>query len=256
MKKNPSETVHPLFLNRCLLLVIALFIFITSGYTETVTARKEILISRILNAYGGKEKLAKVLSISAEGRIKKNFPDDEGTYYRCMQRGKKLFVDIKYTNSSEQRILNGKKGYRGNNGKLEEVKGTPYDAMVYQYNQLDLPFGLVDGSLKVIDIHEDTLNGMKVEVLDLKDEDGYEIEAFVSAKDYLIQKVIGYFTLGRNKTNLAAEFMNFRDVQGIVLPFKIVNYSRASKLSETTILQYQINPEIDGSMFNPKSQGT
>ena len=179
---------------------------VSSGHAEPGNNQRETLISGIINAYGGKEKLAKVLSISAEGRIKKNFPDDEGTYYRCMQRGRKLFVDIKYTKSSEQRILDGGKGYRGNNGRLEEVKGPPYDAMVYQYNQLDLPFGLIDGSLKVIDFHQDTLNGLKVEVLGLKDKEGHEIEAYVNIKDYRILKIIGYFTIGQHKTSLAADF--------------------------------------------------
>jgi outer membrane lipoprotein-sorting protein len=227
------------------------FLFLLPQVRAEAIPQEKALIAQIIDAYGGKKKLSEVVSISAEGRITKRFPEDKGTYYRYMKRPGKLLVDIKYSESSEKRILNGNHGYRGTNGKVEAVKGPPYDAMVYQYDQLDLPFGFLDRSLSVAALHKDKLNGADVDVLELKDREGYEIEIYVGARDHLVLKATGYFKIGRNETSLSAEFSDFRKVDGILLPFRITNYARDFKISETEITKYMINPDIPGSVFNP-----
>ena len=161
----------------------------------------------------GREQLAKVKGISAEGRIRTFFPEDSGSYYWYMKRERKLYVDIRYSHSSEKRVLNGMNGYRGTGGRIEKVLGPPYDGMVYQYNQLDLPFGLIDGSLKILEHRKGDLNGKKVDILNLADRHGYKIEVYVSARNYHILKVIGYFTIGGNKTSLEAEFRDYKKVE-------------------------------------------
>lgn len=253
MKKKPSCICGALR-SRTIKIIFTAFIvlsFASAGYPEAQKEHEEALVARILDAYGGKENLSRVFSLSAEGRIKKNSPDDIGSYVRHMQRDRKLFVEIRYTSATERRVLNGKKGYRGMDGKLEEVKGPPYDAMVYQYNQIDLPFGFLDGSFRVVSVHRDSFNGEDVNVLRLQDNAGYELDISVKAADSVILRAIGYFKVGSSQTNLGAEFSDFRKVEGILLPFKIINYARGSKLSETTITQYRINPRIDNSLFQP-----
>lgn len=247
--KIKMHTVFFSFLS--LFLFILLPFFVSQAHAENTMDKEHLFISKIVNTYGGKGQLAKVRGISAEGRIKTYFSHDKGAYYRYMKPERKLYVKIRYSNSSEKRILNGMKGYRGTGGRIEKVLGPPYDAMVYQYNQLDLPFGLIDGSFTIIDHRKDDFNGMNVEVLKLADRYGYEIEAYVSSRDYHILKVIGYFTVGPNKTSLGVEFMDYKKVSGILLPHKIINYAMDSRISETEITQYTINPKIDDSIFNP-----
>jgi hypothetical protein len=247
-KNNAPQTF--IFL-KLIVPIVILFLLVSNAGAENIEGRETDLISKIINAYGGKDQLSKVGSISADGHITKYFPDDKGTYYRHMTRERKLFVEIRYSKLSEKRILNGTNGYRGINDKIEKVTGPPYDAMVYQYNQLDLPFGLIDGSFKTVESRKDNLDGTDVEILRLKDRYGYEIDAYVGMKDYLIRRVVGYFPVGNSTTSLAAEFMDLRKVDGILLPFKIINYSRDSKLSETEITAYKINPKRDDPLFNP-----
>src|SRR5208282_1216787 len=95
---------------------------------------------KIIEAYGGRERLARIVSVAAEGRITALIRGDEGLYRRALRRDGKLFVDINYTRSAERRILNGSKGYRSDGGQLEEVSGPRYLAMIYQYNELNLPY--------------------------------------------------------------------------------------------------------------------
>lgn len=219
------------------------------GQAEPLPEQNDALLAKIIEAYGGRERLAGVVSVSAEGRIKKYLPEDEGDYFRHMKRERKLLVEIRYRHSSETRILNRTKGYRGVGGKTKPVQGPPYIAMVYQYNQTDLPFGFLDGSFRVLSREKGSVNGAEIEILMLEDNYRNKLEVHIDPKDFLILKVIGYFKVGRNRTSLAAEFSDFRKVEGILFPFRIVNFARNNRLSETTITKYSLNPDFNESRF-------
>lgn len=236
-----------------LFLLFSIFfpLVVSQADAESNTEKEQLIIEKIIHAYGGKGQLSKVKGISAEGLIKSLLTDDKGSYYRYMQPGRKLYVHIRYPDSAEKRILNGTNGYRGIDGRIRKVIGAPYDAMVFQYNQLSLPFALIDGSFRILDRREDTFNGVHVEVLKLADKNGYEIEVYISTGNYHILKVVGFFTVGPKKTSLAVEFMDYRKVNGILLPHKMINSVKDSRISETQIAQYAINPKIDDSIFHP-----
>jgi len=246
--KIKMHTVYFSFLS--LLFSILFPLFVSQGDAESTAEQEQLFIANMVKAYGGKEQLAKVRGISAEGLITSS-TDGKGSYYRYMQPDGKLYVHIRYSDSSEKRILNGTNGYRGFDGRIRKVIGAPYDAMVYQYNQLDLPFGLMNGTFRILEHRQDKLNGVNVEVLKLADKHGYEIEVYISARNYHILKVVGYFTIGQKKASLGVEFMDYRKVKGILLAHKAINYAMDSRISETQIAQYTINPKIDTSIFNP-----
>jgi hypothetical protein len=209
------------------------------------------VVEKVIEAYGGRERLAKVKSIAAEGKIMALVRGDEGTYRRALRRDGNLFVDIVYSRSSERRILHDNKGYRGTGGKVEEVSGPRYQAMVYQYNELNLPYGLLDDTFTVHSLRKDTVNGDAVNVLRLADREGNQMDVFVHEENYRIVKCEGRFVVGAESTSLSAEFGDFRTVDGVLLPFKIVNYAGGRKISKTTIDRYQVNPAIDDSLFLP-----
>jgi hypothetical protein len=206
---------------------------------------------KITEAYGGRERLTMVKSVAAEGQITALMRGDEGVYNRTFRRDGKLFVDISYTRSTEKRILNGSKGFRGTVGQTEEVHGPRYLAMVYQYNELNLPFGLLDNSFTVKELPNDTQNSTDVRVLLCTDRAGNEMKVFVNAESYRIVKSFATFDMGGQTTSLSAEFSDFRLVDGILFPFRIVNYAGGRKISETIITRYVVNPPTDDSLFAP-----
>ncbi|HUI45921.1 MAG TPA: hypothetical protein VL122_08090 [Nitrospirota bacterium] len=108
-----------------------------------------LVTEKIIEAYGGRERLAKVVSVAAEGWITALIRRDEGIYKRTFRRDGKLSVEIIYTRLTEKRILIGSRGFRGTGSQVEEVSGPRYLAMVYQYNELNLPYGLLDNSFTV-----------------------------------------------------------------------------------------------------------
>jgi outer membrane lipoprotein-sorting protein len=77
------------------------------------------------------------------------------------------------------------------------------------------------------------------------------MEVFVNAENYRIVKSVGIFAIGTQPTSLSSEFSDFRTVDRVLFPFRIVNYARGNKISEITISRYLINPAIDDSLFNP-----
>jgi len=206
---------------------------------------------RIIESYGGRTRLANVVSFAAEGQIKALMRGDAGEYKRTFRKDGKLFIDINYKRSTEQRILNGEKGFRGTAGQVEEVSGTQYLAMVFQYNELNLPYGLLNDSYTVSELRRETLNGAEVRVLKCIDRSGNDMEVFVNAANYRIVKSVGIFAIGTQTTSLSSEFSDFRTVDRVLFPFRIVNYARGKKISEITINRYLVNPAIDDSLFNP-----
>ena len=229
------------------LLSAAAFIAPGAGYA----ADAGMLAEKVIEAYGGKGRLSTVSAISAEGRITAFVRGDEGTYRRTLRRDGSLFVDIVYGRSSERRVLQNNKGYRGTGGKVEQVSGPRLQAMVYQYNELDLPYGLLDGSCSATELRGDTVNGDAVRVLRCTDRAGNRMEVFVNAENYRIVKCEGIFSVGTETTSLSAEFGDFRTVDGVLLPFRIVNYAGGRKISVTTIDRYLINPSVDDALFRP-----
>jgi hypothetical protein len=209
------------------------------------------ITDRIVEAYGGRELLAKVKAVSAEGRIIALVRRDEGTYRRYLRRDGKLFVNITYSRSDERRILDGTRGYRAAGGQVEEVFGPRYLAMLYQYNELNLPFGFIDSVYQVNELPEETLNGVEVRVLRVTDRGGNELQLLINANNYQIVKSTGVFVMGSQSVSLSTENSDFRFVNGILFPFRIVNYAGGQKISEINMTQYLINPPFNDSLFKP-----
>lgn len=80
-KKAAPEIIRNFFSkNLCISLIIFLLL-ISQGYAENTANSEQDVIQKIIDAYGGKAMLAKVISISAEGNIMKIIPEDDGTYF-------------------------------------------------------------------------------------------------------------------------------------------------------------------------------
>jgi hypothetical protein len=247
---SPGDGIPTRTTLRNLSLLVVLIMTLASCVHE-IPRSNGTVTERILEAYGSRERLERVVSVAAEGRITALVRGDEGTYKRTFRRDGKLFVDIHYHRSAERRILNGPKGFRGTGGEIEEVSGPRYLAMVYQYNELNMPFGLLDNSFTVTELRKDTLNNVAVHVLRCVDRAGNEMEVFVDGQKYRIVKSVGTFSMGTQSTSLSSEFSDFRIVDGVLFPFRIVNYAGGTRIAEIVITRYLVNPIVDDSLFTP-----
>jgi hypothetical protein len=211
------------------------------------------IVSRVIEVYGGKRALSRVASFSLKGRIVTFMPEDEGSYSLALKRGRKLLVNIIYRGGrTERRILNGDRGYRGTGTAVETVAGLPADAMVYQYDQMYLPFGLAEGSLRAGFLRRESWQDRMVDVLEIKDRQGTKrMEASVDVITHRIVRTSATFGMGGAKAVLSAEFSGFRTVRGILFPFVITNYAGDFRLSVTRISSYSVGTPMNDALFAP-----
>jgi hypothetical protein len=207
-----------------------------------------LIIEKVGKAYGGREALDKVKSIYAKGRITAFAFGEEGLYVRYFERGRRLRVDIDYPNSPEHRVLNGTKGYEGGS----EVTGDRYLAMVYQYKQLDLPYGLLHDGYRITYEGSGKVDGKEAEVLGLIDKEGPPMKIYIDPQSFYVVKVSGEFSVGGGTMALSAVFSEFRKVDGTYLPFRITNFAGGQRIAETHIQEYKVNVPMAEYLFEPR----
>jgi hypothetical protein len=223
---------------------------VETGMTDDVKA----LVDKVIEAYGGKEAIDRVKSIFIRGKITAFMPVDEGAYTIYFKMPGKLRVHIAYQNYTEDRILNGRRGYQGNDGvPLHEVSGIRYLSIAYQYKAQDIPYGLLHNAYRLSYKGKESVNAVPVEVLGLEDEDGPSMKIYIDTKNFLIVKISGLFYVGGTETSLSSEFGDFRRLDGMEFPFTIVNYAGGQKVADTRMEEYKINTGIDDSVFEPQS---
>lgn len=219
---------------------------------ETADFPVTSFIKEVIVAYGGEKALAGITSIYAKGSIETFMRGDRGVSTRYFKRPRKLRAELAYQKSSETRILNGFRGWRGSGGEpLREVHGPSYLAMAYQFKYLDLPFGFLDKGYKISYLGRENLRGGPVEVLLLADNEGTVMRVYIDAGTRLIAKVLGSFGAGPGGAELAAEFSDYRDVAGVKFPFRVTNYSGANKLADNLVTEIRINKEMPDALFQP-----
>lgn len=210
------------------------------------------VVAGIIKAYGGKDAIMGVKNVYATGEITAVMRDDKGTYTRYIEHDRKLRVETIYGRSSEVRIMDGDAGWRtGERGALEKVTSFRLLAMVYQYKQLDLPYGLLTNTYKVRLAGEGEVDGRHVDILALDDVEGPPMDVYVDSREFHILKVTGYMNVNGNQTDLSVEFGDFRKVGGMLQPFRITNYSGGRLIGHTTIKDCKANQKMAGSLFRP-----
>lgn len=240
---------------RVLSLVVMGTLLLTAcaAYGKAVDTKQlnDAVIARMIAAYGGKDVINRTKSVYAEGEIVAHMKKDMGTYKRWSERDRKLRVETAYSRSSETRILSGVRGWRSDGGPLEEVTGHQFLAMVYQYKQLDLPYGMLNGKYRISDSWKDRMDGRDVKVFIIEDSEGPPMRFCVDLKTYLIIRVEGAFDMNGRTAILGVTFSDFRKVDGYPFPYRVQNFGSGMAIGETQIRKYVVNPEMKGSLFRP-----
>ena len=214
----------------------------------------KLLVDKVIHAYGGKEAIEHVKSAFIKGKISALMPFGEGTSVIYFKIPRKLRVRIAYRDYTEERILNGHRGYEGTNTyPVPEVTGFRYLAIVYQYKSQDISYSLLHDAYRLSDEGKGSVNGIPLEVIRLDDKEGPPMKIYIDLNNFRIVKISGFFSMGGNETSLSSEFGDFRKVGRTEFPFKLTNYAGGQKVAETLIEQYKVNMDIDNSVFGPQS---
>ncbi len=129
--------------------------------------------AKILEAHGGAAALEQVSTIVFSGTIATR--EDKGTVVLILSRPQKLRATMSYSNRHEDRILLGSRGWRNSGAGFEEAAGYSLDALIFQYNHLYLPMGLLGGNYG-ISYAEKKIDGKIFPVLQLTGANGPPME--------------------------------------------------------------------------------
>lgn len=209
------------------------------------------LVGKIIDAYGGPQVVEGIASLSAQGVVEAPaLYRGEAKYVSYLERNRKLRVEMQSQGFLELRVLNRRRSYYKANGfPLIEVRGARYLAMVYQFKELTMPYLLLKGHFEITDEGRSELSGTPVAVLGLRDKEGPPMKIYIDLKQYLIVKDSAVFTLNGASSRLSSEFQDFRYVDKMPLPFKIVSSADGRKTGETVIQGYQLNPPLGNGLF-------
>lgn len=236
-----------------LILIGMLLLTACAAYAKAVDTNEQndAVLAKMFAAYGGKDVIERTKRVYAEGDIVAYQRKQSGTYTRWFERGRKLRVETKYTLSSETRVLNGNRGWRSDGGPLVEVTGYQYLAMVYQYKQLDLPYGMLKGKYSIVKSWKDRMDGRDVQVFVIDDNEGPAMRFCVDLGTYYIIRVEGAFEINGKTAMLGVTFSEFRKVDGYPLPYRAQNFGSGVSIGETNIRRYAVGPEMKSGLFRP-----
>lgn len=220
-------------------------------------APSQALVAQIVQAYGGSAAIEKVAAVNAEGTIKAPVRGDHGTYKRWFKRSRLLRVETTYQRSgAEVRILNGEEVWRSGGGSaLRAISGPSAQAVIYQYKQLDLPYGLLKGSYNLRYAGKENVGGVATEAMEVWDAEGPAMRVNVDAVSHYLIRVSGRIEFGGAATELAAEFSDYRPVAGVPMPYRVRNFAGGMAVSETVIERYDVSPPDDPDRFLPMFKG-
>ena len=211
-------------------------------------------IENILAAYGGKQNILRVQTIAAQGRIDDFLRKTSGGYARTMRRPGNLRIDIMPERGGEVRILTNEKGFQGSGQTFNVASPLSTSSMRYQYGYLDLPMSLADGSAKVYDLGVEALRGRKMETLWIDLNDAPKLKVYIDFETHLIRRVEANFLMGgMGSSILGTEYENFKTIDGVVFPFKLLNFAGNNNISIITISRLTINQPIPDNTFSASS---
>ncbi len=243
---------NPLPLTLCLA-----WLSIVPAWAAEQDAASLALVEKIVAAYGGAAAIEKVAAVNAEGTIKAPVRGDQGTYKRWFKRSRLLRVETAYQRSgTEVRILNGEEVWRSGGGSaLKAISGPSAQAVIYQYKQLDLPYGLLKGSYNLRHVGKENVAGVATEALEVWDAEGPAMRVNVDAVSHYLVRVSGRIEFGGAATELAAVFSDYRPVAGVPMPYRVHNFAGGMAVSETVIERYDVSPADDPDRFLPMFKG-
>jgi hypothetical protein len=204
--------------------------------------------AKVLRAHGGAQILKQISTLFFAGKIVTR--DDNGTVALYVSHPGKLRATMKYQNRSEDRILLGNRGWRDFGPGFEEVSGPSLAAMIFQYNHLNLPMGLLEQKSETA-YRPRKKGDQEIPVLELTAQGQPPMTVIIDPETGLIQRVNGKITMGNHEVVMGAGYSDYRTINGVMLPFRIVNYVNGTPIAESRYDSVKVNVSLKPDTFSP-----
>jgi hypothetical protein len=206
------------------------------------------LVERSVEAYGGRAALERHPVVVQEGTVTSRMRGGaSGRMTRILERPRRLRVSISYGGDSEQRVLDGARGWR----EGADVTGTPaHHAMVMQAARLDLPLALLRGVERLVDEGTVEREGRRLRAVTLPLGEGMTLTAEIDPETGRILRSVSRLA-GPPRLEFATDYLDFREVSGVLVPFREVNVAQGQRTGETALARVEFLREAPTGAFRP-----
>lgn len=201
------------------------------------------LLARVETAYGGPAAVAKMDAYRVVGRLTKMMGGGEGRIVRDYRAPAALRVAISYPTHDELRILDGPVGWRGDGPDMRPAEGPLYDSMMYHLLRSDLPGALLRNRDRIVGLGEQEREGAIYQVLVMPWSETLEMKYWVDPSSARVIRAEGVLKAGPMILDFAAEYGDFRVVDGVLVPFLEANFASGNRVATTTIESVVFSPD-------------
>ncbi len=171
------------------------------------------------------------------------------TMNSAKEDGKRYAMTMKMGAATMQKqVLSGGAGYSEARGKKEVATGTALNDLVtasYVFPELHLTEMGAKPTLKGIEM----VNGAKTYQVDFTFSNGKTASYFYDATTGLQARAIETQGEGEEATNITTDYADYREVNGVKLPYKITLIGAAPMPLEMIIKEYKVNEKLDDALF-------
>ena len=219
--------------------------------SEGDTSKAKEIIAMAIDAHGGLEKLQAVKNIVVEGRTAANSPmgpmNLDVKVYQVYPN--KVRQDIKMPQGEMSVAFDGTSGFAmtpmGPQPLPPEITATLKDSAFRE--PVWLLVNLMDGSGQYAGTEE--VMGKSAVTLLVKQPSGEMLKIFISEETHYIVKMEFRETEQGVTLNKESLMDDYRDVDGVKIPYHIVQNVEGEQFTETRINSVMLNTEVDDSLF-------
>lgn len=210
------------------------------------------IIDRVLDAYGGPERLAEIESYRVEAVLEATRRPEPVNTVRVFARPSRLRVELQYPDIPETRLLDGTEGWRERGTGMQPVSGMLLTAMVLQAARADLPW-ILDAHRGVVRVvgpverGEQTLIGLEIAMGPTM-----LFRAYVDPDTHYVVESLGILVAGGRSVMFETRYSDFRQVEGFVFPHAEENFASGTRTGSTRVTRIEINPPLSPEAFRPR----
>lgn len=209
------------------------------------------LLDSVVETYGGPRAVARMQAYRVRAEVDaRRQGGAAGRVTRDFQAPDRLRVEIAYPRAAEVRILDGDRGWRGDDGRLQRVDGPPRTAMEYQLLRSEIPWVFVHHRSRMEDRGEAFRQGAACRRVGLPWSQDLDLTYWVDAASRRVVWVEGTVRFPGGQTGFATDYGDFRRVEGLLVPFLEENYAGGAHTGTTRIREVVFGAEGLGP-FDP-----
>ena len=227
------------------------FVQFTQGQTV------DEVISKYLDARGGKDKLNAIKSVYMEGA--RQMMGNEIPVKITIVSGKLFRTDFEFSGTNYYTITTPTEGWSFTPMRGTSAEAIPADRLKGMQSQMDIAGALADYSAKGNKVElqgKETVNGKECYKIKLTQPDGRDITFFINTKSYLLEETKA-ITKAMNREGklvereMITDYSDYKAVDGVLFPHTIANPGTGQAAGSTTFDKIELNKTVDQAMYKP-----